>query len=80
MSFLLCSRGAIECLSAMSDSDPGVALSTKELQMLKAACDTLGQCAMVFTQLNYRAHAAKSNEECTYGLRSVKAKLVQILI
>ncbi|XP_051937204.1 cilia- and flagella-associated protein 46 [Hippocampus zosterae] len=67
-------RGAIECLSAMSDSDPGVALSTKELQMLKAACDTLGQCAKVFTQLNYRDHAAKSHEECTYGLRFLAIK------
>ncbi|XP_077350768.1 cilia- and flagella-associated protein 46 isoform X2 [Festucalex cinctus] len=62
-------RGAIECISAISGSEPGVALTTKELQMLKTACDTLGQCARVFTQLNYRDHAAKSHEKCTYGLR-----------
>ncbi|XP_057703978.1 cilia- and flagella-associated protein 46 isoform X1 [Corythoichthys intestinalis] len=62
-------RGAIECICAISGGEPGVTLSTKEFQLLKAACDTLGQCASVFTQLNYRAYAAKSHEECTYGLR-----------
>ncbi|XP_061693623.1 cilia- and flagella-associated protein 46 isoform X2 [Syngnathoides biaculeatus] len=77
ITFLIASlemRGAIECICAISGSEPGVALFTTELQMLKAACDTLGRCARVFTQLNYRAHAAKSHEECTYGLRFLANK------
>ncbi|XP_061546899.1 cilia- and flagella-associated protein 46 isoform X4 [Phycodurus eques] len=77
ITFLIASlemRGAIECICAISGSEPGVALSTTELQMQKAACDTLGRCARVFTQLNYRDHAAKSNEACTYGLRFLASK------
>ncbi|XP_077469731.1 cilia- and flagella-associated protein 46 [Stigmatopora argus] len=67
-------RGAIECISAICGSEPGVRLSTKEFLVLKAACDTLGKCASVFTHLNYRAHAAKSHEQCTYGLRFLAYK------
>ncbi|KAM9810017.1 cilia- and flagella-associated protein 46 isoform 2-T2 [Syngnathus typhle] len=67
-------RGAIESLSGICVSEPGVPLSTQELHILKAACDTLGQCARLFTQLNYREQAAKSHEECTYGLRFLANK------
>ncbi|KAM9847487.1 cilia- and flagella-associated protein 46 [Aulostomus maculatus] len=62
-------RGAIECIRAMSGHEAGETLSTKDVQKLIAACDTLRQCASDFTKLHYREEAAKSNEECSYGLR-----------
>ncbi|XP_061914763.1 cilia- and flagella-associated protein 46 isoform X8 [Entelurus aequoreus] len=62
-------RGAIECIRAISGNDPGDVHCTVEVHMLITACETLKQCARVFAQLTYMEHAAKSNEECMYGLR-----------
>ncbi|XP_061818672.1 cilia- and flagella-associated protein 46 isoform X2 [Nerophis lumbriciformis] len=62
-------RGAIECIRAISGNDPGDVHCTEEVHMLITACEILKQCARVFAQLTYMEHAAKSNEECMYGLR-----------
>ncbi|XP_044228761.1 cilia- and flagella-associated protein 46 isoform X1 [Thunnus albacares] len=72
LTFLITSlemRGAIECICATGDTEPGETHCTEAVQRLIAACDKLKQCASGFTKLNYREQAAKSNAECARGLR-----------
>lgn len=74
---ILYSRGAVECVRVLGSDEPGETLSTKVVQNLLAACETLRECASVFTQLSYREHAAEAHKECAYFLRSVTPELNQ---
>ncbi|XP_054655409.1 cilia- and flagella-associated protein 46 [Dunckerocampus dactyliophorus] len=77
ITFLLTSlemRGATECIHSIFDNRSGDACCTEDIQTVITACETLRQCARVFTQLNYKDHAARSNEECTHGLRFLANK------
>lgn len=65
------SRGTVESVRFLGTDDPGQTLSTKVVQRLTAAYETLRECAGVFTQLSYREHAAEAHKECAYILRSV---------
>nr|XP_057920264.1 cilia- and flagella-associated protein 46 isoform X2 [Doryrhamphus excisus] len=67
-------RGATECIHSIFDNHSGYACCTEDIQVVITACETLRQCARVFTQLNYKEHAARSNEECTHGLRFLATK------
>ncbi|KAM6997214.1 cilia- and flagella-associated protein 46 [Tautogolabrus adspersus] len=72
LTFLITSlkmRGAVECIRDLSDAEPGETLCKKADQRLKAACDTLRECADVFSNLSYRQHAAEAHGEGAHVLR-----------
>ncbi|KAK2823968.1 hypothetical protein Q5P01_021143 [Channa striata] len=72
LSFLVISlemRGAVECIGTIGRGKPGETLCTKAVQRLKAACDTLRDCASAFTRLSYREQAAEAHVESAHGLR-----------
>lgn len=77
---ILYSRGAVECVHVLGSDKPRETLSTKVVQALLAAYETLRECASVFTELGYREHAAEAHKECAYFLRSVTPELNQGLI
>lgn len=64
---VLCCRGALECIHAIGES--GQNICTEAVQRLKVACDTVRECALGFTKLNYLEHAAEAHVECARGLR-----------
>ena len=74
---MLCFRGAEECIHAIVGVKPGETLSAEVFQRLKAACDTLKECASGFTKLSCRERAAETHVECARGLRSVSQLLLQ---
>lgn len=67
----------MECISVLGSDEPGETLGTKVVQGLPAACETLRECARVFTGLGYRERAAEAHKECAYFLRSVTPDLNQ---
>ncbi|XP_027134224.1 cilia- and flagella-associated protein 46 isoform X3 [Larimichthys crocea] len=72
LTFLITSlemRGAIECTRSLGGGKPGETLSTEAVHRLKAACESLGECASAFTQLSYGEHASEAHEEQAHGLR-----------
>lgn len=71
------SRGAVECVHVLGSDKPRETLSTKVIQALLAAYETLRECASVFTELSYREHAAEAHKECAYFLRSVTPELIK---
>lgn len=73
MDNLLCFRGAIECTRSLGGGKPGETLSTEAVHRLKAACESLGECASAFTKLNYGEHASEAHEEQAHGLRLVRS-------
>nr|XP_029134601.1 cilia- and flagella-associated protein 46 [Labrus bergylta] len=62
-------RGAVECIRVLSAGEPGETLCKEADQRLKATCDTLRECADVFTNLSYRQHAAEAHGEGAHVLR-----------
>ncbi|XP_072246405.1 cilia- and flagella-associated protein 46 [Leuresthes tenuis] len=66
-------RGAEECIHAIVGVKPGETLSAEVFQRLKAACDTLKECASGFTKLSCRERAAETHVECARGLRLLAA-------
>ncbi|XP_056903879.1 cilia- and flagella-associated protein 46 isoform X4 [Takifugu flavidus] len=64
-------RGTVESVRVLGIDDPGETLSTKVVQRLTAAYETLRECAGVFAQLSYREHAAEAHKECAYILRGL---------
>ncbi|KAM4591923.1 cilia- and flagella-associated protein 46-like [Odontesthes bonariensis] len=62
-------RGAEECIHAIVGVKRGETLSAEVFQRLKAACDTLKECASGFTKLSCRERAAETHAECARGLR-----------
>ncbi|KAM9345441.1 cilia- and flagella-associated protein 46 [Symphorus nematophorus] len=72
LTFLITSlemRGAIECIRAFGGGEPGETLSTKVVQRLMAACDTLRECASRFTKFTDREQAAEALVEYAHALR-----------
>ena len=67
---VLCFSGVVECIHA-SGGEPGETLSLEFIHWLRAACDTLGECANGFTKLGCREQAAETHAERANGLRSV---------
>ncbi|XP_076025398.1 cilia- and flagella-associated protein 46 [Genypterus blacodes] len=62
-------RGALACIQAIGDFESGQNICTEAVQRLKEACDTVGDCALRFTRLNYVDHAAEAHVENAHGLR-----------
>lgn len=73
MEYLLCSRGAIECIGSLGGGKPRETLSTEAVHRLKTACETLGECASGFMKLNYGEHASEAHVEHAQGLRLVRS-------
>lgn len=71
------SRGAVECIRVLGSDEHGETLSTKVVQSLLAAYETLQECASVFAELSYREHTAEAHKQCAYFLRSVTPELKQ---
>ncbi|XP_056252103.1 cilia- and flagella-associated protein 46 [Seriola aureovittata] len=72
LTFLITSlemRGAMECIRATGDGEPGETLCAEAAQKLMAACDTLRECASSFTKLTYREQAAEAHAEYAHGVR-----------
>lgn len=74
------SRGALECIRAISDSGHGELLCTEAAQRLMTTCDILRKCANGFTKLSYREQAAEAHEGCAHALRLVTQELILIEI
>lgn len=72
----MCSRGAMECICAISHGARGEVLSTEAVQRLTTACDTLRECATGFTKLSYRGQAAEAHVEYAHALRLVRQGLI----
>ncbi|KAM3842817.1 cilia- and flagella-associated protein 46 [Diretmus argenteus] len=62
-------RGAVECIRAISGGEPGETLSTQAVQRLRAACDTLRESSSGLIKLGYREQAAEAHVEYAHGLR-----------
>lgn len=74
------SRGALECIRAISGNERGEILCTEVVQRLMTACDVLRECGNGFTKLGYREQAAEAHEGCARALRLVSQRLIQINI
>ncbi|KAJ8014503.1 hypothetical protein DPEC_G00040900 [Dallia pectoralis] len=65
------SRGAVERVHAARQLEPGITLSSRGVQRLMAACDTLREATSEFLRLGYREHVAVSYVEHAQALRTL---------
>lgn len=66
---LLQMRGAVECIRAVTDVEPGRTLCPEAALRLKTYCDKLQKSSHDFTELQYREQAAETLTQHSHGLR-----------
>lgn len=62
----------MECIHATEASEPGETLTTESSLRLRAASDTLRECASGFTKLGFGEQAAEAHVEYMHALRFVR--------